>query len=232
MALIIKRSWIPNLVTSGNLFCGFLAVIAAVEGASAVLRGAVLICMAACFDTLDGRAARALGVSGEFGKELDSLADVVSFGVAPALLAYQTSLKDAGWFGVAAAGVFVCCGAGRLARYNIIVSTDKRFFVGMPIPMAGLAAASLALYNGSLNPYLATVLIAAVGLLMISLIRYPSIEQVAFEAPLLFRLMFLAVFMVVLAQPGQLLWVLPTVYICYGLGANLFWMLRARMTAT
>ncbi len=226
-----RRSWIPNLVTSGNLFCGFLAVIAAVDGPRAAFRGAVLICMAACFDTLDGRTARALGVSGEFGKELDSLADVVSFGVAPALLVYQVALREAGWLGVLAAGIFVCCGAGRLARYNLIVSSDKRFFVGMPIPMAGMTAASLALYQGNVEPYLATALIALTGLLMISLLRYPSLEQLAFEAPLPFRIIFTFVFLLALARPGQLLFILPLSYISYGLLANLFWMLRARPKA-
>ena len=232
MALRYRRSWVPNLVTSGNLFCGFLAVIAAVEGTpDAFFKSAVLICMAACFDTLDGRTARALGVSGEFGKELDSLADVVSFGLAPALLAYQVVLFKAGWIGEAAAGIFVCCGAGRLARYNLIVSSDKRFFVGMPIPMAGMTAASLALYRGNLHPWLATGIIALAGLLMISLLRYPSMEQLAFESPLPFRALFVLVFVAAVFRPRDYLFILPMVYITYGLAANLIWTLRARRVA-
>lgn len=225
-----RRSWVPNLVTSGNLFCGFLAVLAAVEGENGIFKSAVLICMAACFDTLDGRAARALGVSGEFGKELDSLADVVSFGLAPALLAYQVSLKSAGWIGVLAAGVFVCCGAGRLARYNLIESTDKRFFVGMPIPMAGLTAASLALFaiKHSVNPYVATGVIALAGFLMISLLRYPSMEQLAFEAPIPLRIVFALVVVAAVARPSDYLFLMPAFYITYGMLANLIWTMRAR----
>lgn len=223
-----RRSWVPNLVTSGNLFCGFLAVIAAVDNNA--FQAAILICLAASFDTLDGRTARALGVSGEFGKELDSLADIVSFGVAPALLVYQIALHEAGWLGVAAAGIFVCCGAGRLARYNLITSSDKRFFVGMPIPMAGMTAASLALYDGSfkLNAYAATAFIALTGFLMISTLRFPALEQLAFDAPIIVRIMFVSIFVLALARPGQLLFVFPLVYITYGLLANLVWTLRGR----
>lgn len=220
-----RRSWVPNLVTSSNLFCGFLAVIAAVD--QQPFQAAVLICLAASFDTLDGRAARALGVSGEFGKELDSLADVVSFGVAPALLIYQTALREAGLLGTIAAGIFVCCGAGRLARYNLITTSDKRFFVGMPIPMAGMTAASLALYNaGTLNSYVATAIIGFVGFLMISTIRFPSIEQLAFEALIPIRVMFLAIFVLALARPGQFLYIMPLVYITYGLLLNMIWKVR------
>lgn len=232
-----RRSWVPNLVTSGNLFCGFLAIIATVDGTeNAAFQAAVLICLAASFDTLDGRTARALGVSGEFGKELDSLADVVSFGVAPALLIYQIALRNAGWLGVAAAGIFVCCGAGRLARYNLITSSDKRFFVGMPIPMAGITATSLALYDStqasSLNPFLATALIGFAGFLMISTLRFPSLEQLAFDAPIPVRILFTTIFVLALTRPSQLLFILPVVYITYGLIANLVWTLRARANQT
>lgn len=224
-----RRSWVPNLVTSGNLFCGFLAVLAAVDGDT--FRGALLIFIAACFDTLDGRTARALGVSGEFGKELDSLADIVSFGVAPALLVYQEWLRSAGWIGVVAAGIFVCCGAGRLARYNLITTSDKRFFVGMPIPMAGLIAASLALFDGTVHPYVATTLIGLTGMLMISVLRFPNMEQLAFEAPIPIRAMFIAIFVVALARPLQFFFLLPLTYVIYGLLANLVWALRAKPKA-
>ncbi|HEY1016894.1 MAG TPA: CDP-diacylglycerol--serine O-phosphatidyltransferase [Herpetosiphonaceae bacterium] len=224
-----RRSWVPNLVTSGNLFCGFLAVLAAVDGDT--FRGAVLICVAACFDTLDGRTARALGVSGEFGKELDSLADVVSFGVAPALLVYEVWLRSAGWIGVVAAGIFVCCGAGRLARYNLITTSDKRFFVGMPIPMAGMIAASLALFTGNLHPYLVTALVGLTGMLMISVLRFPNMEQLAFEAPIPIRALFLAIFVLAVVKPREFLFVLPLTYVIYGLLANLVWALRAKPKA-
>lgn len=228
-----RRSWVPNLVTSGNLFCGFLAVIAAVDDRP--IKAAVLICLAAAFDTLDGRTARALGVSGEFGKELDSLADVVSFGCAPALLVYQIYLRQAGLIGVIAAGIFVCCGAGRLARYNLITSSDKRFFVGMPIPMAGMTAASLALYNFPgypIHPYVATAFIGLAGLLMISTLRFPALEQLAFDAPIPVRIMFVTIFVLALSRPSRLLFVLPLVYITYGLVANMIWTLRARSKQT
>ncbi|GIV98187.1 MAG: CDP-diacylglycerol--serine O-phosphatidyltransferase [Herpetosiphonaceae bacterium] len=224
-----KRSWLPNLVTLANLFCGFLAILFAVQGPEFYFRAALMICLAACFDALDGRTARVLGVSGDFGKELDSLADIVSFGVAPAMLVYQHSLYAAHWIGIIAAGLFVCCGAGRLARYNITTTTCKsRFFTGMPIPMGGMFATSVALYQGQINVALVTIGIIVAALLMISTLRYPVLEQIAFDAPIPIRIAFLAVFVLGLSQPGQWLFLIPVSYMVYGLLSNLVYALRPK----
>jgi CDP-diacylglycerol---serine O-phosphatidyltransferase len=144
-----------------------MAIVFALNTPESYFKSAIMVCLAAAFDTLDGRFARLLGVSGDFGRELDSLADVVSFGVAPAILVYQHSLHSAGLLGMAVAGLFVCCGAGRLARYNINASGGKsRFFTGMPIPMAGMLGASISLYQHQINVTLVIFVILLAALVM------------------------------------------------------------------
>src|SRR5687768_6422762 len=149
----LKIYFLPNLMTAGNLFCGFLALTRIVEadiGAanfSAVIRQALFFILLACiFDLLDGRLARLGGNESPFGREFDSLADIVSFGVAPAMLMFQIVLHDFkhGWL---VAFVYLACGALRLARFNCIAATkgatgaDKEF-KGFPIPAAAGVIAS------------------------------------------------------------------------------------------
>ena len=129
------KSWIPNGFTAANLVFGMGSLLATFHGE--FQWAAVLIFIAAVSDALDGRVARMLNVSSDFGKELDSLCDLVSFGVAPGFLAYSFLLKDFQWLGVAAAIFFPICGAFRLARFNVNTGVVKGFFMGMPIPAAG-----------------------------------------------------------------------------------------------
>src|SRR5213594_1970932 len=135
-----RRRWhgivlLPSLLTTGNLFCGFFALLLTVEGRYADAALAIFVAM--IMDLLDGRVARLMKATSQFGVEFDSLADVVSFCVAPAFLLYSFALSGLGrpaWFG---ACLFVICGALRLARFNIHTgSTDRRFFVGLPTPAA------------------------------------------------------------------------------------------------
>ena len=126
---------LPSAFTVANVFCGFYAIICTMRGELGL--GGVLIGLAILFDTLDGRVARFANATSEFGKEFDSLADQVSFGVAPMVLAYQWGLHLWPRLGWLIGFLFVICGAMRLARFNIRQSTsDKRFFVGFPIPAA------------------------------------------------------------------------------------------------
>jgi len=129
---------LPSLLTTGNLFCGFFAMLLTADGRYTEATLAIFVAM--IMDMLDGRVARLMKATSQFGVEYDSLADVISFGVAPAFLLYSFALRDLGrpaWF---AAFLFVICGALRLARFNVITgSTDKRYFIGLPIP-AGAAA--------------------------------------------------------------------------------------------
>ena len=173
---------LPSLFTIGNLFLGFWAMVRTSHGQYA--EAAPLIFWAILLDVLDGRIARLTGTTSEFGAELDSLADVVSFGVAPALLAYSWgcgALPRVGW---RVAFLFVVCGALRLARFNVQKSSvDGRYFVGLPIPAA--AAPVAALVNVSPAPVdekahavVWLALLIVLSFLMVSTFRYTSFKKV------------------------------------------------------
>jgi CDP-diacylglycerol--serine O-phosphatidyltransferase len=126
---------LPALFTLGNIFCGYLSLDYAVH--QQFDRAAMLLFLAGVLDGLDGRVARLTGATSAFGEQLDSLADMISFGVAPAFLVYQWALQDFGRPGLVVSFLFVICGALRLARFNVQVHVvDKRWFVGLPIPAA------------------------------------------------------------------------------------------------
>jgi CDP-diacylglycerol--serine O-phosphatidyltransferase len=231
-----KRCWFPNFVTTANLFCGFIAVLfvvhakemgASTDGHPWFVWAALTICLAALFDALDGRLARALRVASPFGKQLDSLADIVSFGVAPAMLAYEHSFQTVPMhvLGMAVCGLFVCCGAARLARYNV-VGTSGRFFTGMPIPAAGLTITGLALFPSQLSTELMAVVVLGLAFLMISTLRYPNPEQLIFDAPAPIRLLFMVIFTVALVDTQDWFFLLPVSYMIYGLLLNLVEVLR------
>lgn len=172
---------LPTLFTTGNLFCGFSAIIQASRG-DFWLAGALIIA-AALLDGLDGRIARLTGSTSDFGLQFDSLADIVSFGVAPAVLAYYWGLTAMGRSGWLIAFLFVVCAAMRLARFNIRASaSDKRFFAGLPSPPAAGAIATLAfVVPEPALPRWATGLFAGLvltaGLLMVSRFRYRSFKD-------------------------------------------------------
>ena len=173
---------IPNLFTTGNLFCGFFAIISTFKGRPSY--GAVAILIAVVFDQLDGKIARLAGANSRFGIEYDSLADLVSFGVAPALLIYNWALVGFGRLGWLAAFLFLACGALRLARFNVqTTTTDPKYYTGLPIPAAAtLIALTILLYH-RLGEKLTTehvaILIMMYGLsfLMVSNIRYHSFKE-------------------------------------------------------
>ncbi|MFA0888372.1 MAG: CDP-diacylglycerol--serine O-phosphatidyltransferase [Synergistales bacterium] len=168
------RKIIPNMITSGNILSGILSMILTLQGH--YQPAAWLILAAVFFDAMDGKMARSLGGSTEFGVELDSLADVVSFGAAPALLFYAVFLW--GWFGIVgalAAAFFGLCGALRLARFNVCHLPGP--FQGLPIPAGGLFLASLVMGGFSLPPVLAGLLAVGTGLLMVSSIPYGNLKR-------------------------------------------------------
>lgn len=136
---------LPSLVTLGSIFLSFYAIILAFKGQ--YMWAAVLILVAGIFDNVDGRIARLTRTTTRFGLELDSLADVISFGIAPALLAYLWALQDAGRVGWVSAFVYVACGALRLARFNVQSgSVDPKRFNGLPIPMAAAMVTTTILF--------------------------------------------------------------------------------------
>jgi CDP-diacylglycerol--serine O-phosphatidyltransferase len=207
--------FLPNLMTAGNLFCGFTSVIRCIQAnyemkQAAVITGSAidlykqaiwLIFGAAAFDMLDGRLARMGGRESLFGAEFDSLADVVSFGIAPALLVFFLILsptqgypvfREIGWV---FAFIYLLCAAVRLARFNVITNPllarakteTNKDFVGLPVPAAAITVASLVLFLLSLAEQdralhrwalVLPALLAIIAILMVSTVRYPSGKQV------------------------------------------------------
>ena len=170
----MKKNWIPNAFTSLNLVFGVFAIIAVLNGDFS--QAAYCIIAAVAADSLDGRVARFLGVSGDFGKELDSLCDLGSFGVAPAIIAYVFMLKDFGWAGAAVAAFFACCGAFRLARFNVNTSVVKGYFMGLPIPAGGAVIATFVMMQYKAPGWLFPIFVAVVGYLMVSTVKYPDFK--------------------------------------------------------
>jgi CDP-diacylglycerol--serine O-phosphatidyltransferase len=173
---------LPSLLTTGNLFCGFFALLLTAQ--QRYPEAALAVFVAMIMDILDGRVARLMKATSQFGVEFDSLADVVSFCVAPAFLLYAFALERLGrpaWFG---AFLFVICGALRLARFNVHTGTgDRRFFVGLPTPAAaGFVASSVILLQGQeLRRWILMALAVAiyvVALLMVSTFRYWSFKEI------------------------------------------------------
>ena len=172
---------LPAIFTLGNIFCGYLSIDAAHR--QNFHFAASLLFLAGVLDGLDGRVARLTGATSSFGEQLDSLADVVSFGVAPAFLAYQWGLASFDRLGLAISFLFVVCGACRLARFNVQLNVvDKRHFVGLPIPGGAAAIAGIVWVHPAPLPgqpwsgaYLGLTVV--VSYLMISTLRYRSFKD-------------------------------------------------------
>lgn len=166
---------LPNFFTIGNLFLGIVSLILAFNGKWKY--AAIMVIIGMLFDGLDGRIARMLNAQSAFGKELDSLADIVTFGVAPAFVMYVAVLFEYGILGWVLTAVFPACGALRLARFNIRQSAAG-YFVGLPITAAGGILASMALYSEVVYDPSAFVLgMLGLSYLMVSGIKYPSFKK-------------------------------------------------------
>jgi CDP-diacylglycerol--serine O-phosphatidyltransferase len=213
---------LPGLLTTGNLLCGFYATVLTLDGqhqwaALALFVGMVL-------DMLDGKVARLTRTTTQFGVEFDSLADVVSFGVAPGLLLYSWALQPLGRVGVGAALLYVICGALRLARFNVLTGiTDRRYFIGLPIPGAAGVVASFVLFfetadfgrAGLFALACATYLLA---FLMISNVRYYSFKDLNFAKRHPFGVLLVAALgvVIVLAHPQTSVFLLFCAYAASG----------------
>jgi len=197
---------LPNLMTAGNLFCGFAATLKIVQGAliqwsspdeaATLFHAAVWFILGACiFDVLDGRLARLGGQDSAFGREFDSLADIVSFGVAPALMVYRIVLIDFPRLGWLVAFVYLVCGALRLARYNCVSAAgeagDGKAFTGFPIPAAAGLIASITLFMlwwlGERDHLIGTwkwvlpPLMIFLSIIMFSRLSYPSFKAITWR---------------------------------------------------
>ncbi|HXX32048.1 MAG TPA: CDP-diacylglycerol--serine O-phosphatidyltransferase [Myxococcaceae bacterium] len=183
---------LPNLFTVTSIFCGFYALALCGGDASPgqLYQAALAIFFAMFFDGFDGRVARLTRTQTQFGMELDSLADVISFGAAPALLVYKWALAPLGFIGLLGAFLYAACGALRLARFNVLAQrTDHHgpsYFVGLPIPLAAGVIVSVVIAHhltrgrelgtGARVPYL--VVVAVLSLLMVSTVRYRTFKDV------------------------------------------------------
>lgn len=168
---------IPNMVTLGNLYCGFLSIGFAANGQ--FKNAAILILIGMMLDSMDGRLARMLKADSTLGKELDSLADIVTFGVAPSFLVFYTYFFQFGILGLLVSGLFPLFGAYRLARFNISPpKSSLNYFIGVPITAAGGIMAILTLFGDRIPNIITTVLFTALCFLMVSRIRIPSFKEV------------------------------------------------------
>ncbi|KAB2674991.1 MAG: CDP-diacylglycerol--serine O-phosphatidyltransferase [Verrucomicrobia bacterium] len=241
----LKIYLLPNLFTAGNLFCGFLALTKIVEADLATgsyhdIKFALILILLACIlDLLDGRVARLGGYESPFGREFDSLADIVSFGVAPAFLVHRIVLRDVfrnnpefGWF-IAAA--FVICGAFRLARFNCLAAMSGggggRYFLGFPIPAAAGMVASLTLFlvkwdekGWTQGPwrYALPVILVFLSAMMVSEVKYPTFKKIHWRTqhPFVKTVVIVLLISLFLLLRNQLMpYVMPiafTAYLLYG----------------
>lgn len=214
---------LPNLFTLGALFAGFYAMVAAMKGIFD--NAAIAIFVAMLMDSLDGRVARLTNTQTPFGAQLDSLSDMVSFGIAPALVIYSFSLNNFGKLGWLAAFIYTASVALRLARFNTrLSSNDKRFFQGLASPagagiIAGLVWVSVDLdISGFFIRPLAFLLTIAVALLMVSNIKYRSFKDLDLKGHVSFMVILSVVFIFVLISldPPDVLFLIFLLYGCSG----------------
>jgi CDP-diacylglycerol--serine O-phosphatidyltransferase len=227
---------LPNLMTTLALFAGFYAVIAGMNGD--FVAGAIAIFIAMVFDGLDGRIARMTNSSSAFGAEYDSLADMVSFGLAPALLLYQWALNDFGKLGWLIAFVFTAGAALRLARFNTQVGVaDKRYFQGLPSPAAAAVLAGFVWLvetnqiNTGFEGDFALIFTLAAGLLMVSNVRFHSFKELNLrdKVPFVTLLVIVLVVVVITLKPSVILFGLAFIYALSGPVMTLLTLKRARL---
>ncbi|PRY68791.1 CDP-diacylglycerol--serine O-phosphatidyltransferase [Halomonas ventosae] len=214
---------LPNLFTTSALFAGFFAVVAGINGDFTAAAVAVFIAMV--LDGLDGRVARMTNTQSAFGAEYDSLSDMISFGMAPALVAFTWILQDIGKTGWVVAFLYVACAALRLARFNVqIGSVDKKWFIGLPSPSAAaLVAASVWTFHSfDAEAFgfklLMLFVVGAAGILMVSNIRYYSFKDVDLKGPVpfVFLLAIVLGFVVISIEPSVMLLLLFGAYVVSG----------------
>lgn len=169
---------IPNMFTLANLYCGFLSIGFSANGH--YQQAAIFILIGMVFDSMDGRLARMLHVDSDFGKQLDSLADIVTFGIAPSFLVYYIYFFQFGILGFAVAGLFPLFGAYRLARFNIQSNnTSINSFTGVPITAAGGILAMLILFGSEMSPFVIIIIFILLCFLMVSKLRIPSFKNIS-----------------------------------------------------
>ena len=214
---------LPNLLTTAGLFSGFFAVVSSMNGKFEAAAVAVFVAM--IFDGLDGRVARITNTQSDFGAEYDSMADMVSFGMAPALVAYNWGLSDLGKIGWFAAFIYVAGAALRLARFNTQVGiADKRYFQGLASPAAAAVVSGFVWLgveydiDGNSIGIIVALITGLSGLLMVSNFKYNSFKEVNWhgKVPFVALLLILLVFIVVATEPALVLFIVFALYAMAG----------------
>ena len=225
---------LPNVLTTFGLFAGFFAIILATRGQYA--DAAVAIFVAMLWDGLDGRVARLTNTQSEFGAQYDSMADMISFGVAPALLMYFWQFSDMGKAGWLAAFVYTAAGALRLARFNTQISNeDKRYFQGLPSPAAAALIAGMVWTKQSIGvtdydqyvTLVSWVILVGAGVLMVSNVRYYSFKDINLKGRSSFKFLLIAtlILIVVTVWPSAILFVF---FLAYALSGLIMTMIEVR----
>lgn len=221
---------LPNLFTSASLFCGFYSMIASFR--EYFVPAAVAILIAVIFDGLDGRVARLTNTTSKFGAEYDSLADVISFGIAPALLAYSWSLSIYGKLGWIIAFLFVLCGALRLARYNIQIGIiESTVFNGLPIPAAASVVATTVIFfdyigaEGKFYNISILVFVFILSFLMVSSVKYYSFKDMKLLARKRFTIFFWStvLLMIIFHWPEIMFFV---IMLGYAISGPVWWVIK------
>lgn len=225
----------PNILTTAGLFAAFYAIVAAFKGRYEVAAIAIFVAMIA--DAFDGRVARMTNTESPFGAEYDSMADMVSFGIGPALVVYSWSLQFLGKLGWLAAFMYTATAALRLARFNTSVGTsNKRYFQGLPSPAAAAVLASFVWFchdngiaGGSVN-YLVAIATVLAGALMVSSVRYYSFKDIDLrgKVPFLAIVLLVVIFVSISINPPLMLLVVFFIYACSGPVMMLFRLRKKR----
>lgn len=224
---------LPNTLTLCGMFCGFYAIMSAINGS--FVHAAWAILFANIFDGLDGWIARLTNTTTRFGVELDSLSDLVAFGVAPSVMMYKWALMPFGRLGWAAAFLFVACGALRLARFNVQTgSSGSKAFKGMPIPAAASILSSVVIFfyvyweGMPAKSFIYPVLTISLALLMVSTLRYHGLKEVDFKEkkPFWMLIVFVMILFVMLIHPSTAIFVFAMTYLIWGIIENIVILVR------
>jgi len=217
--------FVPSLFTILNLFCGFMSIVNA--EAENINQACLFIIYAGLFDIFDGVVARFTGTSSKFGVELDSLADMVSFGVAPSFILYKAYFNTHDGFGIAIASLIMIFGAIRLARFNAnLIGFDKSYFSGVPVPIPAVTISSFFLfyYNKNFNPAVSEIFVyslaIALPLLMVTTFRYDTAPKFSMreikERPVKSVVVLLSIIMIAITK-GEGLFAFCLFYISTGI---------------
>jgi CDP-diacylglycerol--serine O-phosphatidyltransferase len=221
---------LPNLFTTASLFCGFYSIISSFK--ELFVPAAIAVLVAVIFDGLDGRVARLTNTTSKFGAEYDSLADVISFGVAPSLLAYSWSLSIYGKWGWIVAFLFVLCGALRLARYNIQIGIiESKVFNGLPIPAAASVLATTVIFfdfigaEGKFHNLFILIFVVMLSLLMVSSVKYYSFKDMTLLSRKPFTIFFWStVLLIIIVLEWETMFFI--LMLGYAISGPVWWLIR------